>query len=185
MTESPLYINIVQATTADIDELEMLYNDLNDHLESTVNHPGWIKGIYPVRETALQALEEGNLFIAKDNGKIAGSIILNHHPEAAYNQAEWGIEAHDEDIIVIHTLVVHPRYIGKGVGSLLMDFTYRYALQQAMKAIRLDVSVNNLPAIKLYEKHGYRYVETIDLGLEYEHLKWFKLYELILPSASC
>jgi hypothetical protein len=29
----------------DIDELEQLYNDLNDHLAKGVNYPGWKKGI--------------------------------------------------------------------------------------------------------------------------------------------
>ncbi len=29
----------------DIDELEQLYNDLNDHLAKGVNYPGWKKDI--------------------------------------------------------------------------------------------------------------------------------------------
>ena len=37
---------------ADLDELGRLYDRLNEHLEQTVNYPGWRKGIYPVRETA-------------------------------------------------------------------------------------------------------------------------------------
>ena len=32
-------------TSADIDELERLYDELNDYLATTVNYPGWIKGI--------------------------------------------------------------------------------------------------------------------------------------------
>lgn len=28
---------------ADIDELEKLYDDLNDYLAATINYPGWIK----------------------------------------------------------------------------------------------------------------------------------------------
>ncbi len=47
-----------------------------------------------------------------------------------------------------------------------------------MKIIRLDVAIQNIPSITLYEKSGYRYVETVDFGLGYEHLVWFKLYEL-------
>lgn len=173
-------MEIIKATSADIDELESLYNDLNDHFEATTNYPGWIKGIYPVRETALKGLEEGNLFVAKDGGIIAGSIILNHHPEEAYEEATWGIEADYTDVFVIHTLVVHPAYLNKGVGSLLMEFAKKHAVESGIKTIRLDVSENNLPAIRLYEEHGYTYVTTVDLRLGYEHLKWFRLYEMVL-----
>jgi len=79
-------------TMEDIDELEKLYDDLHDYLRSGYNYPGWIKGVYPVKETAETAIADGNRFILKIGNKIAGSIILNHKPEEAYNQANWSIE---------------------------------------------------------------------------------------------
>ena len=39
---------IEPGTSADIDELEKLYNELNDYLAATINYSGWIKGIYPI-----------------------------------------------------------------------------------------------------------------------------------------
>lgn len=68
----------------DVNELEALYNTLNEYLSGTINYPGWVKGVYPVRETAEEAIQEGNLFVLKKNGLIVGSIILNHKQEAAY-----------------------------------------------------------------------------------------------------
>lgn len=62
----------------------------------------------------------------------------------------------------------------------LMHFAKQQAVMSLMKSIRLDVSVDNMPAIALYEKLGYSYIGTVDLGLPYEHLKWFKLYEMVL-----
>lgn len=35
---------IEPGSLADIDELERLYDELNDHLSATINYPGWIKG---------------------------------------------------------------------------------------------------------------------------------------------
>lgn len=37
---------IEKGVHADIDELAQLYDDLNDFLDSDINHPGWIKGVY-------------------------------------------------------------------------------------------------------------------------------------------
>lgn len=164
----------------DIDKLESLYNELNDYLEANVNYPGWIKHIYPVRETAEEGISENTLFVAEVNGNIAGSIILNHKPEEAYGQAEWQTDADSKDILVIHTLVTHPHYMKRGIASALIGFAKEHATKNKIKAIRLDVSEKNTAAINLYEKHGYKYISTVDLGLGYPHLKWFRLYELLL-----
>ncbi|WP_238886219.1 GNAT family N-acetyltransferase [Clostridium sp. YIM B02551] len=171
---------IEKGTENDIDELEHLYDDLNDYLESGINYPGWIKGIYPIRETAADGIKAGTLFVLRVNNKIAGSVILSHEPEEAYSDVTWGIEADYKDIIVIHTFVVHPKYMKNGVGKKLMDFAKSYSIEEKMKSIRLDVSIHNKPAIALYEKCGYKYVGTVDLGLNIPHLIWFKLYEIIL-----
>lgn len=165
---------------ADLDELAVLYDQLNDSLETGTNYPGWIKGIYPVRETAAQGVSEGSLYVLRINGIIAGSIILNHEPEKAYEQVEWGITTDYVNVLVVRTLVVHPHFMRMGVASILMDFARKLGIEQNMKAIRLDVSIDNAPAITLYEKLGYQYVGTVDLGLGYPHLIWFRLYEMIL-----
>ena len=47
----------------DVDELEQLYDELNDYLSATVNYPGWIKGIYPIRENALNGVKNNTLFV--------------------------------------------------------------------------------------------------------------------------
>ena len=49
-----------------------------------------------------------------------------------------------------------------------------------MKAIRLDVYEQNTPAIRLYEKNGFQYITTVDLGLGDYGLHKFHLYEKIL-----
>lgn len=164
----------------DIDELEKLYDDLNDYLAAGINYPGWLKGIYPIREDAIKGLDGGYLYVARYNGKIVGSIILSHEPESAYNQANWEIEADYSDIVVIHTFAVQPKFMKNGIGQKLMEFATSHSKEIKAKAIRLDVYEKNVPAITLYEKHGYRYIDTVDLGYGEYGLNWFKLYEKVL-----
>lgn len=164
----------------DIDELEKLYDDLNDYLAAGINYPGWLKGVYPIREDAVKGIEEGYLYVARYNDEIVGSIILNHEPEDAYNQANWEIEADYSDIVVIHTFAVHPKFMKNGIGQKLMEFATSHSKEIKAKAIRLDVFEKNVLAIKLYEKHGYRYIDTVDLGYGEYGLDWFKLYEKVL-----
>jgi len=164
----------------DIDELENLYNTINDYLAEGVNYPGWIKDIYPIRQNAIDGIKSNNLYVAKQNGEIIGSIILNHEPETAYYNVKWKIESDYSNIIVIHTFVIHPAFMKLGIGKALMDFANEYSIQSNIKSIRLDVYEKNVPAINLYEKCGFQYINIVDLGLGNHGLNWFKLYEKIL-----
>lgn len=175
-------ITIEQGCYTDIDELEKLYDEINDHLSATINFPGWIKGIYPTRANAVAGIKENSLFIARCNGIIVGSVILNHQSKEAYKDAKWKIDADYYHIFVIRTFVVHPFFLQKGIGKSLLDYSIRLAKKSGIKSIRLDVYENNLPAISLYEKCGFEYIGTVDLGLDYYGLKWFKLYEKIIEN---
>ena len=44
----------------------------------------------------------------------------------------------------------------------------------------LDVYEKNAPAIRLYEKFGFCYIDTVDLGYSDYGLEKFKLYQRIL-----
>jgi len=76
--------------------------------------------------------------------------------------------------------VVHPDFLKCGVGKSLIDFSVEHSIKSNVKSIRLDVYQKNIPAIKLYEKCGFKYVDTVDLGLRNYGLDWFKLYERLL-----
>lgn len=173
-------IRIDLGTENDIDELERLYNDLNDHFAKRTNYPGWKRDVYPVRQTAIDGVKQGNLYVARHSGKITGSIILSHKPEPAYSNAKWGLETDYSNVFVIHTFAVHPDFLQCGIGKTLIEFSIEHSIQSQAKAIRLDVYEGNKPAIGLYEKCGFQYVDTVDLGLESYGLKWFKLYEKLL-----
>jgi GNAT superfamily N-acetyltransferase len=173
-------ITIDKGTLKDIDELEQLYDSLNDSLAKGINYPGWKKGIYPIRENAVNGIKSNCLYVARYDGKIVGSIILNHEPENAYHEATWRIEEEYNKIFVVHTLVVHPDYLHLGVGSKLMNFSFELGKEMHIKSIRLDVYQKNIPAIGLYERSGFQYIGMVDLGLGHYGLDWFCLYEKLL-----
>lgn len=69
---------------------------------------GWKRGIYPVRATAEAALTRGDLFVAEADGRVAAAAVLNQIQVDVYAGAPWEFEAPDEEIFVMHTLVVDP-----------------------------------------------------------------------------
>lgn len=164
----------------DIDAIENLYNDVNDYLELTINYPGWKKGIYPIREDAVEGVREQCLFVATHNNQIIGSMILRHKQESAYSNVTWQKDLKEEEVLVIYTFVVHPKFHNQEIGKSMLDFAYQYASKNDVKALRLDVYENNIPAINLYKKCNFYYIETVSLGLEQYGLNYFQLYERLI-----
>ena len=133
-----------------------------------------------MRQNAIDGIKNNNLYVARYNGKIVGSLILSHKPEPAYYKAKWQFEFHYSNVFVIYTFAVHPNYLKCGIGKSLIDFSIEHGIKSHAKSIRLDVYENNIPAISLYKKCGFKYIDTVDLGLGKYGLNWFKLYERLL-----
>ncbi len=175
-----MHLNISKALHSDLDALESLYDALNDYLHAHVNYPGWKKGVYPTRKEAMHFFESDTLYVAKIDGKLVGSLALTHEPEASPVRNHWLIDASYDALFVIHVFVIHPDYLRQGIGTKMLQFAEELGRQQNIQSIRLDVYAHNTAAIKAYEKNGYQYIDTVDLGLGCYGLDWFHLYEKII-----
>ena len=144
---------IRKAVKDDIADIVAIYEKI---VNSSDCLTGWLLGVYPVEATALNALENEELFVYVDNltGRVRGSCILNKKQSSAYASGEWRYQAEDDEVMVLHTITVDPEYAGKGVGDALMDFYEEYAKGSGCSVLRFNANINNTPAGKLYEKHG-------------------------------
>ncbi len=66
-----------KAKTEDIDTIEAIYDRIHEEEEKGNMTIGWLRDVYPVRQTALAALERGDLFVEEDEGDIVASAIIN------------------------------------------------------------------------------------------------------------
>jgi len=170
-------MTIEKATCADLDCLERLYEELNDYLAAHVNYPGWQKGWYPVRWCAEEGIAENTLYVSRLDGRIAGTMILNQKRDPAYGQVTWAVTP---PVLVVHTLAVHPDFLGQGIGRTLMEFAIDCAKQQGLPAIHLDTYEKNIPAQRLYERLGFQFRGKVDLGFAELGREWYDAYELVL-----
>lgn len=139
------------------------------------------RGIYPTKANAEEGFEKGWLYVAEVDGKMAGSVIYLHEQSEVYNQVKWPKEIQSNNVYVIHVLAVHPDYFRMGVGTALLDYACSMGRENGVGAVRLDVYEKNFSAIRLYERCGFAYRGTIDLGLEELYgLKWYHVYEKLL-----
>jgi len=84
--------------------------------------------------------------IAKENGKIIGFII--------------GMVYAEDDVLTGHilTIDVSPSYRRKGVGIKLLQELERIFRDRQVKVSRLEVREDNIAALGLYQKLGYKKV---------------------------
>jgi ribosomal-protein-alanine N-acetyltransferase len=68
-----------------------------------------------------------------------------------------GIQFVGEEGEIVNVAVL-PEYRNTGIGSALLDYAEHFCEDAGVLILHLEVREGNLPAIHLYEKHGFREV---------------------------
>lgn len=173
-------MNIRKATVGEFGLVRAFYHEMTDWLDTAPYGPGWKKDIYPSPEDISSALENGELWVCEENSKYIASMIVNSRSQEEYALVEWGVDATQDEVLLIHALGVLPQYHGRGIASEMVRHAITLAKSQNKKAMRLDVLSGNLPAEKLYPKFDFRLVSELDVFYEDTGLARYKLYELAL-----
>lgn len=153
--------SIRKAELKDIDAVEQIYNDIHESEESGAQTIGWIRGVYPVRKTAEDALDRGDLFVQEDQGQIVGAGIINQTQVDVYALGEWKHDAKDAEVSVLHTLVISPKASGKGYGKAFIAFYENYAREHGCMELRIDTNARNVAARAMYKKLGYKEIGIV------------------------
>ena len=90
-----------------------------------------------------------------DKNKIVAAAIINQIQVDEYKYAMWEHMAMDDEIMVLHCLVVDPAEKNKGYGRSFVAFYEEYAKQNGCITLRMDTNVINARARKMYQKLGY------------------------------
>lgn len=146
---------IRKATIDDIDAIESLYDEIHTAEENGEQTTGWIRGVYPVRDTAETALERDDLFVLVDDGRLCGAGIINKIQVDSYTQGRWEHEAEANKVCVLHTLTISPSCRGKGYGGAFIKYYEDYALSNGCIELRIDTNALNTNARAIYRKRGY------------------------------
>ena len=144
------------AAESDLDAIERHYTELLTHeAETGRSTTNWSLGVYPTRQTAAAALAAGTLWVLARKGEPVASVILNHHQDDFYATIGWQYPAPPEQVLVVHTLCIPPRYAGQGLGRECVSHIKQQAAAMGCAVIRLDTWAGNVPAVTLYRKNGF------------------------------
>ena len=152
---------IRKATFNDLDAVERLYNETHDAEEAGIITTGWKRTVYPVRATAQAALERDDLFVMEADGRIIGSGIINQIQVDVYEGAPWKYPVPDDQVCVLHTMMISPAEFGKGYAREFLQFYEEYALKHGCTELRIDTNARNKAARAMYRKHGYSEIDIV------------------------
>ena len=145
-----------KAVPSDAAAIAAIYGRIHDGEEAGRSSIGWIRSIYPSLATAEKAIAEGEMYVSEHEGILYAAARINQKQEEVYYAVPWRYPASDREVLVLHTLVVDPRYAGRGEGSGFVAFYESMARDMGCTALRMDTNERNEKARRLYKRLGYR-----------------------------
>ena len=145
------------ATQNDFDAIIAFYDDVTERTPEMATYARWSKGKHPTVEGIKAYIDEGSMYLYRENGSIVGAMAVTMYQGEDYHAIEWTQQVADDKVAVIHILAVSPDAQGKGIGSEMIREAIRMAESKDMQAIRLDALASNTPAHRLYESLGFEY----------------------------
>ena len=145
------------ATRNDFDSIIAFYDDVIERTPEIECYARWSKGKHPTVEGIKAYIDEGSMYLYKEEGNIVGAMAVTMYQGEDYHAIEWTKPVADNEAAVIHILAVSPDRQGKGIGTEMIREAIRLAQRNGMKTIRLDALASNTPAHKLYERIGFEY----------------------------
>lgn len=150
-----------RADFRDLDAVAAIYDAIHSAEEAGRLTIGWDRAIYPTRATAEAALRAGDLYVAEQGGRIVAAARINGEQVPEYANAAWAVDAPEDQVLVLHTLVVDPAASGRGVGSAFVRFYEDLARATGRPHLRMDTNARNLAARALYKKLSYREADIV------------------------
>ncbi len=155
-------LQVRQAVGADVDDIAALWTEAADWLASM----GTSQWQYPVRIHAIRdEVADGAVWIVRDAARLLASVTLEPDDDTGL----WGSPA--QHALYVHRLVVARDGRPADLGSALLDWAARRALDMGRPLLRLDAWTTNTDLHRYYLDRGFRHVstdETVQSGALFE-----------------
>ena len=128
------------ATMDDLNRIAEIYNQIHDEEEAGRATIGWIRAIYPTRATAETAIRKGTMFVEESDGRIVAAAKIDQEQVPEYADAAWTVDAPEDQILVLHALVVAPADAGRGHATAFVRF-YEDSARATCRSSKSSASV--------------------------------------------
>lgn len=156
-------MEIKLAKKNDIEELNVLFKDVIKDLKEVKKIDMLWGDVYPFCEFETD-IANNEMYIIKKDNKLIGSFVLSNFDDPDYKEIDW--DKNLKKFIYLNRLVISPKEQGKGYAKKVMTYIDEYAQNNNLDSIRLTVYEENINAIRLYEKNGFKRIQKGNWQLE-------------------
>jgi len=149
------------ATEADLPAVAAIYDEIHDAEAAGRCTTGWLRDVYPTAATAEAALRRGDLWVMEAEGRVLGAAVINRVQVDVYAGAPWEYDAPEENVCVLHTLVISPKAARRGYGRRFVGFYETCARGIGCTELRIDTNERNAAARAMYAALGYREIAAV------------------------
>lgn len=147
----PERLELRKACMADLDEILPVYADAVRSMERNGIYQ-WDE-IYPDREIIASDINKGEMYIVRAEDGTVAAYTVNKACDEEYRNGKWLLP--HASYFVVHRLCVSPAWQGSGLGTAIMRYIEKWALEHAAQSIRLDCFMENPYAIRMYKRLGF------------------------------
>lgn len=159
-------MKLVLAKMDDLDSVYDLYESVKDKKFCVWDSE------YPTKTNIEYDFKHECLYVLKSDLKVIGAISINYEKEFDNIPDAWLCTKNSCEIARV---VVDHTCQNKGLGEFMINEICKILSIRGINSIHLAVAVNNLPAVKLYEKCGFLRNSTIYMFENYYYLYEKKL----------
>ena len=171
-------MELIKAAEEDLQGLYSLYRRTAEHMKQCgLNQWNW--GIYPTEKMIADDVKRGEMYLFREDGVPAAAIVLTESVDPEYAEVPWTGGVHPG---VFHRLAVDPARQGSGIGDGILDQAVQILQNAGCDCIRCDTNRENLRALHLYEKKGFRKCGTVWWDDTPEE-KYYALDRILKPDA--
>ncbi|MDD7404248.1 MAG: GNAT family N-acetyltransferase [Butyribacter sp.] len=167
------------AQIEDFARVVSFYKYVIENTQEIEKYARWIYGQHPTDKMILNYIEQEAMYLLKKDQIIIGAMAITMSQSDDYHYIDWGIEATDDEVAVIHILCINPDYQKQGIGKRMIRESIILAKKEMKKAIRLDALASNTPALQLYQSFGFKYRGKQHLYAENTGWTDFCFFELL------
>ena len=115
----------------------------------------WQDG-YPNPDVVQRDIDRGYGYVLISDEEVIGyaAVILNDEPAYAAIVGTWLTNG---DFYVVHRIAVSDKFIGKGLGKIILNFIEELARKNNVPSIKVDTNFDNPAMLKTFENLGYKY----------------------------
>lgn len=154
------------AKIEDLERICQFYQDVCEHQAFDEYGADWHWGIYPDCKCIQDHIEASEIYYLENQNDVCAVSVVVRKEDEMYQNAQWKYAMNESSVAVFHLLAIHPKHRSKKLGTLLVESLFALLKQSGIEVIHLDVVKGNLPAIRLYEKSGFEFLEERDVFYE-------------------